>query len=83
MTQKPLILCGLALLGLALASCADRLACDFMCTPAMWSTQDTLTMESVDYNAIFGKDWVAGVAVVPTKAAPEGPSTDKPRGHVL
>lgn len=83
MTHKPLFLMALAAAGLALASCADHLACDFMCSAEMRDAQSTLTIEPLNYDAIFGKEWVAGVGVVPAKPAPAGPSTDKPRGHVL
>ena len=83
MTHKPLFFVALAAAGLALASCADHLVCDFMCTAQMWDDQATLKVDPLNYDAIFGKEWVAGVGVVPDKPAPAGPSTDKPRGHVL
>lgn len=67
MTQRTLIqhwgpaLAGLCLSGLA--ACADNLPCDRMCTPGQLAAEEPLTVEPVQYAAIFGTEWVAGVNV--------------------
>jgi hypothetical protein len=55
------------LFAVCLASCADNLPCNFACTPELAAEQEAKTapliVEPVDYDAIFGKEWVAGVGV--------------------